>query len=152
MLAQAGGSPAGLAFAASHAELMFLSAYTPEAIAEQVGSVRKLARERGRRDEDVRFLQGLMFIVGATDEEAHRKWRDLEQWRDQDAQTAYFSSLSGLDLGLHDPATPLAELIYKYIARAVRSYSNSPRPAGEQHPMKEQARWMIVSHSTGGSP
>ena len=36
VLAQAGGSPAGLDFASRHAELMFLSAATPEAIAVQV--------------------------------------------------------------------------------------------------------------------
>ncbi|MDZ4264462.1 MAG: LLM class flavin-dependent oxidoreductase, partial [Mycobacterium sp.] len=60
VLAQAGGSPAGLDFAAAHAELMFLSAYSPETIAQQVGSVRELARAKGRRDGDILFLQGLI--------------------------------------------------------------------------------------------
>ncbi|MCV7368183.1 LLM class flavin-dependent oxidoreductase [Mycolicibacterium duvalii] len=111
VLAQAGGSPAGLDFASRHAELMFLSAFTPEAIAQQVGTVRDLARERGRHAADIRFLQGLMFVVGSTDEEANRKWMELEEWRSQEAQTAYFASLSGMDLGQYDPTTPLVALI-----------------------------------------
>ncbi len=44
LLAQAGGSPAGLDFASRHAELMFLSAFSLETIAAQVGTVRELAR------------------------------------------------------------------------------------------------------------
>jgi long-chain alkane monooxygenase len=111
ILAQAGGSAAGLDFASRHAELMFLSAATPEAIAAQVGTVRSTARQHGRHDEDIKFLLGMMVIVGSTDEEAHRKWRELEEFRSPEAQTAYFSSLSGLDLGLYDPATPLEDLV-----------------------------------------
>lgn len=111
VLAQAGGSPAGLDFASSHAELMFLSAYTLDGIANQVQTVRRMARERGRRDGDILFLQGMMFVVGSTDEEAYRKWQDLEEYRSQEAQTAYFSSLSGMDLGRFDPATPLEDIV-----------------------------------------
>lgn len=111
VLAQAGGSPAGLDFASSHAELMFLSAMTLETIALQVDTVRRLARERGRRDGDILFLQGMMFIIGSTDEEAYRQWGELEEFRSQEAQTAYFSSLSGLDLGQYDPATPLEDIL-----------------------------------------
>lgn len=111
VLAQAGGSPAGLQFAGRHAELMFLSASTPDAIAAQVAAVRTNAQEHGRDGTDIKFLLGLMVIVGSTDEEAKRKWGELEEYRSPEAQTAYFSSLSGLDLGLYDPATPLEDLV-----------------------------------------
>lgn len=111
VLAQAGGSPPGLAFASSHAELMFLSAMSLEAIAQQVTTVRRMARERGRRDEDILFLLGAMFVVGSTDAEAHRKWQELEHYRSQEAQTAYFAGLSGTDLGRYDQETPLEDLL-----------------------------------------
>lgn len=111
LLAQAGGSPAGLEFASKHAELMFLSAFSLETIAQQVEGVRKLARTHGRRDGDILFLQGMMFIIGSTDEEAYRKWGELEEFRSQEAQTAYFSSLSGTDLGRYDPSTPLEDIL-----------------------------------------
>lgn len=111
LLAQAGGSPAGLEFASKHAELMFLSAFSLDTIAAQVNSVRELARARGRRDGDILFLQGMMFVIGSTDEEAYRKWGELEEYRSPEAQTAYFSSLSGTDLGRYDPATPLEDIV-----------------------------------------
>lgn len=111
VLAQAGGSPAGLDFASRHAELMFLSAFSLETITQQVNSVRELARAAGRRDGDILFLQGMMFVIGSTDEEAYRKWGELEAWRSPEAQTAYFSSLSGTDLGRYDPATPLEDIL-----------------------------------------
>lgn len=111
VLAQAGGSPAGLDFASRNAELMFLSAFSLETIAQQVGTVRDLARSHGRRDGDILFLQGMMFVIGSTDEEAYRKWGELEEWRSPEAQTAYFSSLSGMDLGRFDPGTPLEDIL-----------------------------------------
>lgn len=111
VLAQAGGSPAGLEFASSHAELMFLSAISLETIAQQIDTVRTLARRRGRRDGDILFLQGMMFVIGSTDEEAYRKWAELEEFRSQEAQTAYFSSLSGMDLGKYAPSTPLVDIL-----------------------------------------
>jgi alkanesulfonate monooxygenase SsuD/methylene tetrahydromethanopterin reductase-like flavin-dependent oxidoreductase (luciferase family) len=53
----------------------------------------------------------MMVIVGSTEDEAKRKWQDLEEFRSPEAQTAYFSSLSGLDLGVYDPQTPLEDLV-----------------------------------------
>jgi FMN-dependent oxidoreductase (nitrilotriacetate monooxygenase family) len=111
VLAQAGGSPAGLDFASRHAELVFLSAMTLETIAQQIDTVRRLARRHGRRDGDIKFLQGMQFIIGSTDEEAQRNWAELEHYRSQEAQTAYFSSLSGMDLGRYDPTTPLVDIL-----------------------------------------
>lgn len=111
VLAQAGGSPAGLDFASRHAELMFLSAMSLETIAQQIDTVRGLAREHGRRDGDILFLQGMMFVIGSTDEEAYRKWGELEEFRSVEAQTAYFSSLSGMDLGRYEASTPLEEIL-----------------------------------------
>lgn len=111
VLAQAGGSPAGLAFAGKHAESTFLSAFSLETIAAQVGAVREQARANGRHDGDILFLQGMMFVIGSTDEEAYRKWGGLEEWRNSEAQTAYFSSLSGMDLGRYDPSTPLEDIL-----------------------------------------
>lgn len=111
VLAQAGGSPAGIDFAGTHAEIMFLSASTPKSIAAQVSAVRAKARQHRRHDDDIKFLLGMMVVVGSTDEEAKRKLAELEEYRSPEAQTAYFSSLSGLDLGLYDPDTPLEDLI-----------------------------------------
>ena len=153
LLAQAGGSPAGLDFASRHAEVMFLSAFTPEAIAQQVGTVRAKAREHGRRDEDIVFLQGLMFVVGSTDEEANRKWRELEEWRSQEAQAAYFASLSGMDLGQYDPETPLEDLLESMpgIQGAFLSLINA-WPAGSKPTIRDFLTTMSLPQMVVGSP
>ncbi|WP_179475769.1 LLM class flavin-dependent oxidoreductase [Mycolicibacterium vinylchloridicum] len=153
VLAQAGGSPAGLEFAASHAELMFSSAMTLETITQQVGAVRALARERGRRDGDILFLQGMMFIVGSTDEEAYRKWGELEQFRSQEAQTAYFSSLSGMDLGKYDPSTPLEDILDEIpgIRGAFLSLINA-WPADSKPTVKDFLTSLSLPQMVVGSP
>lgn len=153
VLAQAGGSPAGLDFASKNAELMFLSAFTPEAIRQQVDSVRALAREAGRRDGDILFLQGMMFIVGSTDEEAYRKWGELEEFRSQEAQTAYFSSLSGMDLGRYDPATPLEDILEEIpgIRGAFLSVINA-WPAGQKPTIKDFLTSLSLPQMVVGSP
>lgn len=153
LLAQAGGSPAGLDFASSHAELMFLSAYSLETIAQQVGSVRELARAKGRRDGDILFLQGMMFVIGSTDEEAYRKWGELEEWRSPEAQTAYFSSLSGMDLGRFDPATPLENIIEEIpgIQGAFLAVINA-WPEGSKPTVKDFLTSLSLPQMVVGSP
>ncbi|RUP05013.1 MAG: LLM class flavin-dependent oxidoreductase [Mycobacterium sp.] len=153
VLAQAGGSPAGLDFASKHAELMFLSAYTPETIAQQINTVRSLARHHGRRDGDILFLQGLMFVVGSTDEEAYRTWQDLEQFRSQEGQIAYFAGLSGTDLGRYDPQTPLEGLVDELpgIQGAFRSVINA-WPAGVKPTVHDFLTTLSLPQMVVGSP
>jgi long-chain alkane monooxygenase len=153
VLAQAGGSPAGLEFASSHAEIMFLSAMSLETIAQQIDTVRGLARERGRRDGDILFLQGMMFIIGSTDDEAYRKWADLEEFRSQEAQTAYFSSLSGMDLGRYDPSTPLEDILDEIpgIRGAFLSMINAC-PEGSKPTIKDFLSSLSLPQMVVGSP
>ncbi|WP_319436857.1 LLM class flavin-dependent oxidoreductase [Mycobacterium sp. RTGN5] len=153
VLAQAGGSPAGLEFASCHAELMFLSAMSLETIAQQIDTVQGLARQRGRSDGDILFLQGMMFVTGSTDEEAYRKWGELEEFRSQEAQTAYFSSLSGMDLGRYDPATPLEDIIDEIpgIRGAFLSMINA-WPAGAKPTVKDFLTSLSLPQMVVGSP
>jgi FMN-dependent oxidoreductase (nitrilotriacetate monooxygenase family) len=153
VLAQAGGSTAGLQFASAHAELMFLSAMSLETIAQQINTVRDLAAERGRRDGDILFLQGMMFIVGSTDEEAYRKWADLEEFRSQEAQTAYFSSLSGMDLGRYDPSTPLEDILEEIpgIRGAFLAMINA-WPEGSKPTVKDFLTSLSLPQMVVGSP
>lgn len=153
LLAQAGGSPAGLDFASKHAELMFLSAYTPETIAAQISAVRAQARQHGRQDGDILFLQGLMFVVGSTDDEAYRKWAELEQYRSQEGQVAYFAGLSGTDLGRYDPQTPLEDLLDEIpgIQGAFRAVINA-WPAGAKPTVHDFLTTLSIPQMVVGSP
>ncbi|SFN20990.1 FMN-dependent oxidoreductase, nitrilotriacetate monooxygenase family [Pseudonocardia ammonioxydans] len=77
LLFQAGGSPRGIAFAARHAEAVFISTPSPEVAAEHIARTRALAEAEGRRGDDIRFFQGLSIVPGRTDIEAQQRYDDL---------------------------------------------------------------------------
>ncbi|ALE72857.1 oxidoreductase [Pseudonocardia sp. EC080625-04] len=80
LLFQAGGSPRGIAFAARHAEAVFISTPSPEVARQHVERTRALAEAEGRRGDDIKFFQGLSICVGRTASEAQRKYDDLQAY------------------------------------------------------------------------
>jgi long-chain alkane monooxygenase len=99
VLAQAGSSTAGRDFAALHAEAQFIIAPSPEAARSQIRDVRSRAVAYGRRPEDIKFLQGLSFAVGSTEEEARRKDNEIDDYLSLDGMLAHASGGIGVDLG-----------------------------------------------------
>jgi long-chain alkane monooxygenase len=94
-----------------------------------------------------------MFIIGSTDDEAYRKWADLEEFRSQEAQTAYFSSLSGMDLGRYDPSTPLEDILDEIpgIRGAFLSMINA-WPEGSKPTIKDFLSSLSLPQMVVGSP
>lgn len=111
VLFQAGSSPQGNAFKARHAEGAFISTLSPERSAQEIAKVRKLLEVEGRRPTDLLFLEGLTFVVGSTEAEARQKNEELDHYLSEEGQMAYFNSMSGIDLGQFDPATPLKDIV-----------------------------------------
>jgi FMN-dependent oxidoreductase (nitrilotriacetate monooxygenase family) len=99
VLAQAGSSTAGRDFAALHAEAQFIIAPSPQAARSQIRDVRSRAVAYGRRHEDIKFLQGLSFAVGSTEEEARRKDNEIDDYLSLDGMLAHASGGIGVDLG-----------------------------------------------------
>ena len=99
------------------------------------------------------FLQGLMFVVGSTDEEAFRKWQDLEQYRSQEGQVAYFAGLSSTDLGRYDPQTPLEALLDEIPGTqgAFRAVINA-WPAGAKPTVHDFLTTLSIPQMVVGSP
>jgi long-chain alkane monooxygenase len=110
LLVQAGSSPAGRAFAVRNVEVAILDALNPDAARKHITDARKALLDNGRDDRDLRFLQVLSIVVGATEEEAVRRSRDLDTWIDDDAIIAQFGGSLGVDLGTIGPDTPLEDL------------------------------------------
>ena len=70
VLYQAGTSPAGRAFAARHAECVFMSGPSKKVIAPRVAAIRKLAAEAGRDPKAILMFAMMTVIVAPTDGEA----------------------------------------------------------------------------------
>src|SRR3546814_8144212 len=66
VLFQAGTSPAGRAFAAGHAECVFVQGTTPGKTAAAVDDIRRLTAEAGRDPRSTVLMAGLTVFVGAT--------------------------------------------------------------------------------------
>ncbi|KAF3389184.1 Dimethyl-sulfide monooxygenase [Penicillium rolfsii] len=79
-LFQAGTSPAGSTFAATHAEAIFVSSHSPEVLRPKVQKIRELAAANGRDPQSIKFFGTFTPIVGRTDEEAWEKYEELKKY------------------------------------------------------------------------
>lgn len=69
LLFQAGSSPAGRDFAARHAEAQFIVSPDPDNARTLIEDTRRLVQSHGRHPDDLRFFQGLSFVIGSTEAE-----------------------------------------------------------------------------------
>jgi FMN-dependent oxidoreductase (nitrilotriacetate monooxygenase family) len=98
VLYQAGSSERGRAFAARHAECIFISA-TDRAAAQRTSRLlRAEAVKAGRSSDDIKIFVGISVIPGLTDKDARDKHTDYCRYASPEAGLAHFSAGSGIDL------------------------------------------------------
>jgi FMN-dependent oxidoreductase (nitrilotriacetate monooxygenase family) len=95
---QAGSSEQGKAFAARHAEGVFVASRTLDRVAGNVRDIRDLAEENGRGRDAVKAFVGVNIVLGETEAEADRKAEDLFSYRDTEGYLAFFGGGSGIDI------------------------------------------------------
>jgi len=117
VLYQAGTSARGLAFAAAHAECVFLIAPTQTALARQVAEVRAAVARAGRAPESVLIYAMATVITDADDASAAAKHADYRGYVDIDASLALLSGWTGVDFG----AVPLDATIEYFDTDAGRT-------------------------------
>jgi len=110
VLFQAGSSPRGRAFAAKHAEGVFVGAHSLETYADVVTDIRRLAEENGRGRDAVKTFAMAVIIVGKTREEAERKAADYEKLARAEGFLAHAGG-GGIDLAAYPPETPIEEAL-----------------------------------------
>lgn len=98
VLFQAGTSPKGQAFAASHAECVFISNTNIQATAEIVKSLRRQTVLHGRKAEDIKVFAMMSVIVARSNEEAQTKLMDYTSYASHEGALALMSGWSGIDL------------------------------------------------------
>jgi alkanesulfonate monooxygenase len=100
---QAGTSSAGRAFAARHAECVFMSGPSKKVIAPRVAAIRRLAAEAGRKPDDIRMFALMTVILGKTDAEAKEKLADYRRYADPEGALTLMSGWTGVDFSKLDP-------------------------------------------------
>jgi len=107
---QAGGSPRGRAFAARHAECVFMSGLPKARTAERVRAIRQQAASQGRDPNDIRFIMMATVVAGPTEAEARDKHEALKRHVDTEGMLALFSGMSGIDLSTYSPDDTVKEV------------------------------------------
>lgn len=103
LLYQAGASKRGRAFAAKHAEAIFLNGQTKPILAKTVKEIRTAAREFGRDPYDIRLFAGATVIVAPTRAEANDIHEEYRRYVDQKGQLALLSGWTGIDFSTYQP-------------------------------------------------
>ena len=109
LLFQAGSSGRGQRFAARHAECVFVSGQTREALRTSVNTLRDEAERAGRRRDDIKVFLGATVVTARTDAEAQEKLGDYLHHANPEAGLAHFASGTGIDFsryGLDEPIAP----------------------------------------------
>jgi FMN-dependent oxidoreductase (nitrilotriacetate monooxygenase family) len=107
VLFQAGTSTRGRAFAARHAECVFITGNTKEMVRNHIADLRARAVQFGRAPEDVAVIAGCTIVVAPTDAEARDRHEELRKHLDVGGSLAVFSALAGIDFSQFDPDDPI---------------------------------------------
>jgi len=115
VLFQAGSSARGRAFAARHAEGVFVGGRSVEVHRENVADVRRRAEEAGRGPDAVRCYASAVIVVDRDRDAAERK---AERYRELSRAEGYLAHAggSGIDLAAH----PRGALVSDVLAREAR--------------------------------
>ena len=111
VLFQAGSSPTGRAFAAKHAEAVFVGGSSLEDFASSIRDIRQLAEQNGRGPDAVRTLGSAVIIAGKTHADAERKAEEFERLSSAQGYLAYAGGGSGIDLGAYPTTALIADII-----------------------------------------
>ena len=121
VIMQAGTSRAGKAFAAKHAEGIFVSAHSPAGVAKSIADIRAQAVENGRDPKSIRVLAKFCPILGRTQAEADAKYADYIKYGDYDGALALFGGWTGVDMAPYGEDEEL-----RYVdSNAIKSYIES---------------------------
>lgn len=121
VLFQAGTSKTGSAFAAKHAEAIFLNTFNVSQAAKVIAELRAAAASNGRDPNSLKFFPCIMPIIGKTKEHAEAKRRKAVEYADPVAGLAQFSGYTGIDLAPYplDEPMDLSEMSQAMAIQAV---------------------------------
>ena len=97
VLMQAGGSARGQAFAARHAEVVFVIGADDAALRRNIAKVKLLAAAEGRAPDAVRFVTSIVVVTGASDAEAAAKLAAYQGYFDADGAVVHYSASTNVD-------------------------------------------------------
>ncbi len=137
LLYQAGASGAGKAFAAQHAECVFVAAQTMTLLKAYVADVRAQAAQAGRDPREILTYNLVTIIVDETDRKAEAKFKEYQSYASYDGALVFMSGWSGIDFGQYAPTDP----VKKVETNAIISMVDHLTGGTKSWTIEELARW-----------
>ena len=125
VLYQAGASSRGKAFAAQHAECVFVAAPSKVLLKKTVADIRRRAEEAGRDPRSILIFNMQTVIVGETDNVARAKWQDYKRYVSHEGALALISGWTGIDFSEYQPDQVFKHLHTDAIQSVVESFSTA---------------------------
>ena len=110
VLYQAGSSPRGRAFAARHAECVFVSGPSPQVLAPRVADIRRLAAEGGRDGDAIAVFALATVIVAETAAEAQALLAEYRAHVSHEGVLVLMSGWTGVDLSTYALDQPIRHI------------------------------------------
>jgi long-chain alkane monooxygenase len=110
VLYQAGASTRGRAFAAAHAECVFINGPSPKIVGALVADLRRRAKENGRDPSDLLIFTLATVITGRDAAAARAKHAEYRRYADTEASLALFSGWTGVDFAKFRPDEELRNI------------------------------------------
>jgi FMN-dependent oxidoreductase (nitrilotriacetate monooxygenase family) len=138
VICQAGASPAGRAFAARHAEEVFVSGQRPDIVRAVVDDIRARAAGFGRDPRSLTFVASMTVVTAPTAAQAHAKLDDYRAFASVEGNLARLSGTVLVDIGQLDLDQPLEYVETAGIQSIMRNFTTAdpsrrwtPREIGE---------------------
>lgn len=151
---QAGASPEGLDLAAAHADAVFVAASTVELAVDYRRRLEVSAAKRARQQR-VLSLPGVLLRIASTDEEAHRRRDELDDFDNHATGLRGLAKRLGLrveDLDL-DSAVPLDLIDVEALERSSSAgFARSTLAVVEGRTVRDIVRQSTGFHTVVGSP
>jgi FMN-dependent oxidoreductase (nitrilotriacetate monooxygenase family) len=138
LLYQAGSSPRGRRFAATHAECVFLNGQGVAGVKSIVDDIRGLAVAGGRAANDIKVFLGATVVTGATEAEARDKFDDYRQYVNSEAALVHAAASMGVDLARFDLDEPVDTSASQAITSNVEAIARSQGPQWTRRKLLEQ--------------
>jgi FMN-dependent oxidoreductase (nitrilotriacetate monooxygenase family) len=137
VLYQAGASGPGKAFAAGHAECVFVAAPTKSLLKAYVAEIRAKAAAAGRDPRKILIYNLTTLIVDETDAKAEARFQDYRSYTSHDGSLVFLSGWSGIDFGQYAPTDLLKKVDTNAIVSVVETFAGKDKP----WTIEELAKW-----------
>ncbi|WP_095198137.1 LLM class flavin-dependent oxidoreductase [Mesorhizobium carmichaelinearum] len=137
VLYQAGASGPGKAFAAAHAECVFVGAPTKSLLKAYVSEIRQKAAAAGRDPKKVLIYNLTTLIIDETDEKARKRFEEYQSYTSYDGSLVFMSGWSGIDFGQYAPTDALKKVETNAIVSMVEHFAGKDKA----WTVEELAKW-----------